>query len=102
MLGRENVVDDTGGWNDSQYKHGLFASWNGHAECVRALIAAKATVDHATDGWTALMSASSNGHIECVRALIEAKATVDHANQNGPPWLHQLLELCGPSIGLGG
>ena len=61
----------------------MSASKTGHIECVRALIEANATVDHARpDGRTALMSASLKGHVECVRALLEAKANV-HLRLNG-------------------
>ena len=60
------------------------ASYRGHEPCVRALIAAGASVEaKAEDGWTALMLASRQGHELCVRALIAAGARVEATDKNG-------------------
>jgi ankyrin repeat protein len=48
----------------------MFASENGHAECVKLLLGAGSDAGLArADGSTALMLASQKGHAECVRLL---------------------------------
>ncbi len=55
------------------------ASFKGHTEIVRALLAAGADVDlqDKNGQWTALIKASAYGHPESVRVLLEAGADVD-------------------------
>jgi hypothetical protein len=61
----------------------------GHVEVVRALIAAKAPLDHVNNlGWTALIEAIVLGdggtrHTEIVGALIDAGASLDLADSRG-------------------
>jgi hypothetical protein len=49
----------------------MYASEEGHAECVSLLLKAGADAGQADDdGWTALMYASEEGHAECVSLLL--------------------------------
>ncbi|MGH6767901.1 MAG: ankyrin repeat domain-containing protein [Xanthobacteraceae bacterium] len=65
------------------------AAHRGHVEIVRALIAAKAPLDHVNRrGWTALIEAivlgsGSRNHIATVKALVEAGADVDIKDASG-------------------
>jgi ankyrin repeat protein len=60
------------------------ACWEGHLECVHALLKAGAPVAQAEqDGSTALMLASRKCHAVCVRALLEAGAQVEQAKPDG-------------------
>ena len=53
-------------------------SINGHVECVKALLAAKADVNKANkDGLTPLMCVFMNGHVEIVELLLAAGAKKD-------------------------
>ena len=62
----------------------MFASGNGHAATVSALIAGGANVNAAgRHGMTALMWASGNGHAATVSALIAGGANVNAADQYG-------------------
>jgi hypothetical protein len=67
----------------------IAAAHLGHAEVCRALIKAKAPVDHVNSlGWTALIEAIVLGdggprHQATVAALIEGKARLDLADRNG-------------------
>ena len=75
----------------------MIASFNGHTEIVKALIAAGTSVTMSTQtrrkaadvnvkdnsGWTALIMASRNGHTEIVMALIVAGADVNAKNNDG-------------------
>ena len=67
----------------------IAAAHLGHAEVCRALIKAKAPVDHVNSlGWTALIEAIVLGdggqrHQATVAALIEGKARLDLADKNG-------------------
>jgi ankyrin repeat protein len=65
------------------------AAHRGHVEIVRALIAAKAPLDHVNRrGWTALIEAivlgnGSPNHVATVKALVEAGANVDIKDASG-------------------
>jgi ankyrin repeat protein len=60
------------------------ACHNGHDQCARALIEAKADLEKMNqDSVTALILSCQNGHVQCARALIEARAAVDHMDNNG-------------------
>ncbi len=67
----------------------IAAAHLGHVEVVRALIAAKAPLDHVNNlGWTALIEAIVLGdggarHVAIVRALVEAGADVDLPDNGG-------------------
>jgi ankyrin repeat protein len=67
----------------------IAAAHAGHVEVVRALIAAKAPLDHVNNlGWTALLEAVILGdggprHTEIVRALVAAGANVNLADRQG-------------------
>jgi ankyrin repeat protein len=67
----------------------IAAAHLGHAESVRALIAAKAPLDHVNNlGWTAVMEAVVLGdggkrHQDTLRALVEAGADVAIADRAG-------------------
>ena len=67
----------------------IAAAHLGHAEVVKALIAAKAPLDHVNNlGWTALIEAVILGdggpnHVECVRVLVEAGAKLELADRQG-------------------
>jgi uncharacterized protein len=67
----------------------IAAAHRGHVEIVRALIAAKAPLDHVNNlGWTALLEAIvlGNGgtrHTAVVAALVEAGADVNIADRHG-------------------
>ncbi|KAB2849297.1 MAG: ankyrin repeat domain-containing protein, partial [Hyphomicrobiaceae bacterium] len=67
----------------------IAAAHLGHAEVCRALLKAKAPVDHVNSlGWTALIEAIVLGdggprHQATVAALLEAKARLDLADRNG-------------------
>ena len=69
----------------------IAAAHLGHAEVCRALIKAKAPVDHVNSlGWTALIEAIVLGdggprHQQTVAALIAGKARLDLADRNGKP-----------------
>lgn len=57
----------------------------GSQECVEALIAAKADVNHASEyGCTALMWAAYKGNQGCVRALFDARADVSQVGRLCP------------------
>lgn len=59
------------------------ASFEGHADVVRLLLAAGAKVDAAVNnGATALFVASQNGHAGVVKLLLAAKANVDAARRS--------------------
>ena len=60
----------------------------GHADCVRLLIEANASVHAATDnssvpGSTALIMAAFRGHVNCATLLLEAKANVEAGTNDG-------------------
>jgi ankyrin repeat protein len=60
----------------------MFAAYNGHLTCMKALLTAGATVEVRIQGdWTALMFAAGNGHLTCVEALLTAGATVEVRSQ---------------------
>jgi ankyrin repeat protein len=67
----------------------IAAAHLGHVEVVKALIAAKAPLDHVNNlAWTALIEAIVLGdggarHLECVRALVAAGADVNLADGDG-------------------
>ena len=67
----------------------ITAAHLGHVEIVRALIDAKAPLDHVnTLGWTALLEAvvlgnGSKEHIAIVEALVKAGADVDIKDRHG-------------------
>jgi ankyrin repeat protein len=67
----------------------IAAAHLGHVEVVKALIAAKAPLDHVNNlGWTALLEAvilgdGGKNHTEVVRALVAAKANLNLADRNG-------------------
>jgi len=67
----------------------IAASHLGHAEIVKALIAAKAPLDHVNSmGWTALIMCvvlgnGSKEHIATVEALVKAGANVDIKDRSG-------------------
>ena len=57
---------------------------NGHAEIVRVLLEARASVDlHNCHGETALIFACYNGHAEIARMLLEAGANKDWQSRLG-------------------
>ena len=67
----------------------IAAAHLGHAEVVRALVAAGAPLDHVNNlGWTGLLEAVILGdggprHLAVLRLLVEARATVDLADRQG-------------------
>lgn len=62
----------------------LAASYMGHIETVRLLLAAKARVDHPNKwGKTPLMWASDKGHIEVMRLLLKAGANRQLKDEDG-------------------
>ncbi|XP_064392749.1 ankyrin-2-like isoform X2 [Halichondria panicea] len=67
----------------------LIASYSGHDEVVRVLLAAKATVNAQTKlGQSPLWAASCNGHLKCVELLINAGANVDIQDEDNVTALH--------------
>lgn len=67
----------------------LYAAVHGHAQSLRALLAAGAAVDEADSfGNTALMLASGHGRVECVRALVEAGANLGKPDDRGIAPIH--------------
>jgi ankyrin repeat protein len=67
----------------------MFACSNGHEQCARALIEAKANVKTTQNqGFTALMFSCQNGHERCALELIKAGADVNINRLGfGPPML---------------
>ena len=62
----------------------MFAAQGGHDHVLRALIEAKADVEHTLEGgWTCLMKACENGHDQVARAMLEAGAAVDAVQEAG-------------------
>ena len=67
----------------------IAAAHLGHAEVVRALIAAKAPLDHVNNlGWTALIESivlgdGAKNHTDTLAALVKAGANVNLADRNG-------------------
>lgn len=67
----------------------IAAAHLGHVEIVKALIAAKAPLDHVNNlNWTALIESIVLGdggprHVACLRALVEAGANVNIPDGNG-------------------
>ncbi len=60
------------------------AARNGHSECLRILIDAKANVDGiAGEEYSPVYLAADHGQVECVRALVEMKANVNHRDRFG-------------------
>ena len=56
----------------------MWATENGHADCVRLLIDAGANIDATSEmGETALVQAAAEGRTDCVRMLIDAGARMD-------------------------
>ena len=69
------------------------AAGKGHANCVRLLLEAGASVDQVTTGgYTPLFGAAHCGQAECVRALCAAGAKVNLAADDGRTPLHQAAE----------
>ena len=67
-----------------------WASYEGHVDCVRLLLAHGAAADAAArDGCTPLHSAAAQGHAACCRLLLDAGSTVDARDLDGrtPLWL---------------
>jgi len=64
---------------DHGYTALMYASMEGHSECVRLLAEARADLNiiSDSDGMTALMYASMEGRSECVEVLIGAGADLD-------------------------
>ena len=57
---------------------------NGHEQCARALLEAKADPNKAEDGgFTALMWCCQKGNELCARALLEAEADPNKATDDG-------------------
>jgi uncharacterized protein len=57
---------------------------SGHAEIIRAVLAAGANVNATgRDGTTALYRAAANGHMAAVEALLNARAAVDTTATDG-------------------
>jgi len=71
--------------NDSgKYNALLWASQQGHVDCIKVLIESDANVNYVGEyGCTALRLAVSNGRKECVKALIEAGANVNQIDNYG-------------------
>ena len=62
----------------------MFASMNGHAGIIKALLAAGADVNAANKGGeTALILACALGHLEAARALVAAGANVNAVDEDG-------------------
>ena len=63
----------------------MLASQNGHAECARRLLDAKADVQlgKKDNGWTSLMAAGQNGHIGVVELLLERGADASAPRKDG-------------------
>ena len=83
----KNKIGVTALWN---------AAWQGHADCVRLLTAARADANARThDGSsTPLYMACQEGHSGCARLLLAAGAAVDAAvNESGLPPLRISAEL---------
>ena len=65
----------------------LIAAWNGGTACLRALLAAGASVHSADEfGRQALHYASHHGCVTCIRALIAAGADVNKRYNNSTPF----------------
>ncbi|XP_058510924.1 cortactin-binding protein 2 isoform X2 [Ochotona princeps] len=65
------------------------AAKNGHADCVRLLLNAKAQVNAADrNGFTPLCVAAAQGHFKCLRLLIANDANINHAADGGQTPLH--------------
>ena len=80
-LGLPGSVDalDCGGWTPL-----MEASYRGHAGIVKALLAAGADVNAASnDGETALIYACIYDRLECARLLVAAKALVNARDDDG-------------------
>jgi ankyrin repeat protein len=59
------------------------AATNGHSECLRILIEAKASVDGVSgETYSPVYMAADCGQVECVRTLVEMKANVHRSD----PW----------------
>lgn len=60
------------------------AAKNGHTDCVRLLLNAKAQVNAADrNGFTPLCTAAAQGHFKCVALLIAYDANINHAADGG-------------------
>ncbi|MFZ6029725.1 MAG: ankyrin repeat domain-containing protein [Chloroflexota bacterium] len=61
----------------------MMAAHQGHADIVKALVAAGADIDgrHSISGNTALIGAAHQGHVEIVQILVDAKAEVSIKNK---------------------
>jgi len=72
-------------YENTVYKsHLIYASINGHKDCVNAEIAAGTSIDlNDYYGETALMLASQYGKIDCINALIAAGASIDLKDNEG-------------------
>ena len=71
----------------TEYKsHLIYASNFGHIDCVNALIAAGANVDHQNNnGNTALMMTAHTDNIKCINALITARSSINVKNNDDQP-----------------
>lgn len=73
------------------------ASWSGHEEILKALIAANADVNSVDrQGRTSLIAASYMGHYEIVEILLDNNANVNHLDVDGRSALC-VAALCGSS-----
>ena len=77
----------------------ILLSRDGETKAVKALIAAGASVDVATeDGKSALLYAIEKQHLETIKALIDGGANVDCVNDQGTPVLLLVIEKNRPEI----
>ena len=80
VLLKTRAVNDKGWVDEALVK----AARRRESECVKVLIAAKASVDHQDrNGLTALMNAAAIGDIECFKILINANADVNIQDKQG-------------------
>ncbi|KAI1404230.1 ankyrin repeat-containing domain protein [Hypoxylon fuscum] len=87
-----NIIVESQNFNREADQILMIAVEGGHLEIVERLLAAKADVNAAGNGRTALQAAVKGGHLEIVERLLAAKTDVNAAGYRDPTALQAAIE----------